>query len=235
MEQNEFEELINLYDEIKEFKINMSIEILSLYRSHHCIYEEFQEDHIIDKDFEKKIEDFSVKYSIQLRDNDTLCQKLNQILSGCNLILKLNDEDLKKIVSVHSNILNYILKNNDYNDYLKKILINRLVIEYFFPKSIIKRFKFKLSNLNEEDYRFSLSSTTICSYAIAKYANLWKENLKAKDYEDLIDLKSYYMYIVDSLGIFLKLIDNENLNNNTSYYNKNEFNSSVLSKFLPCL
>jgi len=54
MEQNEFEELINLYDEIKEFKINMSIEILSLYRSHHCIYEEFQEDHIIDKDFEKK-------------------------------------------------------------------------------------------------------------------------------------------------------------------------------------
>lgn len=150
---------------------------------------------------------------------------MNQILSGCNLILKLNDEDLKKIVSVHSNILNYILKNNDFNDYLKKILINRLVIEYFFPKSIIKRFKFKLSNLNEEDYRFSLSSTTICSYAIAKYANLWKENLKAKDYEDLIDLKSYYMYIVDSLGIFLKLIDNENLNNNTSYYNKNEFNS----------
>lgn len=208
--ENEFEDMIELYNDVKEKKINESIEILSNYRSHHCRYEKFQGDHIINKnDLKEKLKEFYKKITDkELEDTKDLCDCLNELLNE-DLIHKLDQNELRDIISKHSHILYYIKNNEDLTDEIRNRLINRIIIEENFSNYIIKRLKFKLSNLNEEDYRFSLSSTTICSYAIAKYMDLWNEN--HKDYNELGDLESYYIYIIDSLGTFLepKRIDSE--------------------------
>lgn len=113
----------------------------------------------------------------ELDNNDDFCRYLNQLLNE-DLIHKINKQELKCIILKHSNILNHIINNKDLADDIKNRLINRIIIEEKFKDHIIKRLKFKLSNLNEEDYRFSLSSTTICSYAITQYMDLWNENHK---------------------------------------------------------
>ena len=173
--ENEFEDMIGLYDEIKDFKVNMSIEILSGYRSHHCRSENFEEGHITDRlneisKFDAELSDFCRSNNIRDYKNChlSLSERLNKLLDE-DLIGKLQYNKLKSVILIHSNILYYILNNENFDDAIKKRLINRIIIEHEFGDYVIKRFKFKLSNLNEEDYRFSLSSTTICTHAFAKY------------------------------------------------------------------
>ncbi len=212
LSESNFDSLVNLHEEIKEFKINKSISILEAFSSRDIQYNsEFLDGSIDINSFKKALD--TPKDPIYVELNNLMSKNGKNVgIDECNFIESLNNvlknEELcdNAILAKNFSMTRSFQKQLDEK---YKMCRNRLVLEDNFPEFIFKRMKFKLTKDQGDESRLALSASAICSSAISYYTDLWNENEKDKTILEkrLGPIRGYYMYIIDGLGTFLEESD----------------------------
>lgn len=206
----EFDRLVAHHDQVKNFKIKNAHVILRNYSSRYCSNPTIFSYHIIGKDNEKQLKtlimeirnECSEPIIRELNSSESIIKELNKIIAGEPLYQNKSfwNKNEKKI---DNETLDLVKKAGENPTNFESEIINRLILEDI-SGCIRRRRRFKLTNNEDEkNPRLSLSSTTICTYALSHYCAMWDDEKMTNAFSRSV-LKDFYAYIIDGLA-FKKL------------------------------